>query len=102
MFQAMANAYGVGIARTAALMVSDAKSGIIKKPGKLLDQTFSVEADNLRAAIIQYTDNRLDARYLGNKLNTDLGKIAGGLRLCTKYDSHTKVNHWYVEGLNAG
>jgi hypothetical protein len=44
----------------------------------------------------------MDARYLGNKLNTDKGKIAGGLCLCAKYDSHTKVNHWYVETLIKG
>jgi hypothetical protein len=80
--------------------VSDAKTGTIKQSGKkLIDQTLSVEADNLRAAIIQYTDNRMDARCLGNKLNTDKGMIAGGLRLCTKYDTHTKVNRWYVEPL---
>ena len=73
------------------------------EPGKhLLDQRANPEAANLQAAIIQYTDNRMDARYLGNKLNTDKGKIAGGLCLCSKYDSHTKVNHWYVETLTKG
>jgi len=100
MFQAIANAYGVGFVRTTALMIADAKSGMIAEPGKsLLHQRMNPEADNLRAAITQYTDNRMDAKYLGNKLNTDKGKIAGGLRLCSNYDTHTKVNHWYVETL---
>lgn len=84
-------------------MVTDAKNGIIKQPGKhLLDQRTNPEAGNLRTAIIQYTDNRMDAKYLGNKLNTDKSKIAGGLRLCSDYDTHTKVNHWYVETLGEG
>jgi putative DNA primase/helicase len=103
MFQAISNAYGVGVVRTASLMIADAKTGTTNEPGKhLLDHRTNPEAANLRAAIIQYTDNKMDARYLGNKLNTDKGKIAGGLRLCTKYDSHTKVNHWYVETLIKG
>jgi hypothetical protein len=54
-------------------------------------------ASDLKATIIQYTQNSLDARYLGNKLGTDKNKIAGGLCLRTKYDSHRKVNCWYVE-----
>ena len=104
MFQAIANAYGVGVVRTAAHMVTDAKNGTIKQPGKhLLDQQCTnVEAVNLRAAITQYTDNKMDAKYLGNKLNTDKGKIAGRLRLCSDYDSHTKVNRWYVESIIRG
>jgi putative DNA primase/helicase len=101
MFQAISNAYTVGCPRLASQMIADAKSGTINEPGKhLLDQQCTnVEAVNLRTAIIQYTDNRMDAKYLGNKLNTDKGKIAGGLRLWSDYDSHTKVNHWYVETL---
>jgi putative DNA primase/helicase len=100
MFQAIANAYGVGCPRLASQMVTDAKTGTIKQPGKhLLDQRPNKEADNLRAAITQYTNNRLDAQYLGNKLNVDKGKIAGGLRLYADKDTHTKINSWYVENL---
>jgi putative DNA primase/helicase len=105
MFQAMANAYGVGLAnkRTAAQMIADAESRTIGKPGlSLLQRKFSDESDNLKAAIIQYTSDRLDARHFGNKLNTDKNAIAGGLRLLSDYDSHTKVNQWYVEPLSEG
>jgi hypothetical protein len=103
MFQALANAYGVGpdAQRLAAQMVADAKAGDIRCEGKsIMAQTARSEAAlNLKSAIIQYTDNRLDARYLGNKLYTDLNSIAGDLSLRSGYDSHTKVNLWYVEGL---
>ena len=63
MFQAIANAYGVGCPRFASHMMADAKTGSIKEPGKhLLDQQCSnLEAVNLQAAIIQYTDNKIDA-----------------------------------------
>ena len=100
MFQAIANAYGLGSPHLASQMIADAKTGTIKKPGKkILDQSFSAEAANLQAAITQYTNNRMDAQYLGNKLNADKGKIAGGLRLFADKDTHTKVNSWYVEKL---
>jgi putative DNA primase/helicase len=109
MFQAMANAYGVGAVnkRTASQMINDAKTGVVVKPGKSRVQAMMVapvggemEAENLKAAITQYTTERLDARYLGNKFNTDKSAIAGGLRLLSEYDSHTKVNAWYVEPIN--
>jgi putative DNA primase/helicase len=105
MFQAMVNAYGAGPEgrRQASQMVTDAKNGGFSKPGtSLLDAKRSVEAVNLKAAIIGYTDNRLDGKYLGNKLYTDLNAIADGLCLRRLYDSHTKVNHWYVEAPGAG
>ena len=102
MFQAISNAYGVGCPSIGkSQMIADAKTGIIKRTRQapIRSACTNVEAVNLRTAIIQYTDNRMDAKYLGNKLNTDKGKIAGGLRLWSDYDSHTKVNHWYVETL---
>jgi hypothetical protein len=105
MFQAMANAYGVGIEnrRTASEMVKDAKEGTIVRGGKrasLLDM--ADEAENLKAALVGYTSDRLDAKHLGNKLNIDRRAIAGGLRLDTSYDSHNKVNQWFVETLQEG
>jgi hypothetical protein len=32
-------------------------------------------------------------------LKGDENRIAGGLRLCTEYNAHRKMNRWYVEGL---
>jgi hypothetical protein len=98
----MANAYGMGIenSRTAAHMIADAKGGTISKPGqKVLDQKNAEDEQALKGAIIQYTDNKLDARYFGNKLNAERDMIAGDLRLLSDYDSHNKVNRWYVEPL---
>jgi hypothetical protein len=97
LFQAMFNAYS-SEPRTAAKMIEDAKRGVIKKRGqKYLDQTFSAAADDLKSAIIDYTDNRLDAQYFGTKLRNDNGKIVAGLRLCAQHDDHNKTNLWYVK-----
>lgn len=104
MVQGMVNAYGVGegAARAAAEMVSDAERGVIKREGKaLLDQKPSTAAKDLKAAIIQYTKDRIDARYLGNKLSVDRNSITYGLCLRALYDSHRKVNRWYVEKIGA-
>jgi hypothetical protein len=99
MFQAIANAYG-GEERTAAEMIEDAKAGGFKRKAKtLLDLKPDRAVADLKAAIVQYTQDRLDAKHFGNKLGTDKNKIAAGLRLCTSYDSHRKVNCWYVEEL---
>lgn len=104
MFQGMANAYGVGVAarRTAKAMIEDAKNGIAKPGQKLIDRQHGGEQENLKAAIIGYTNDRLDARYFGNKLNVDRNNIAGGLCLRAEYDTHTKVNLWFVEPLQEG
>ena len=97
MFQAIHNAYG-SEAKTGSQMIADAKAGSLEVQTKdILKRRRSVEAENLQAAIIQYTSDRMDARYLGNKFGTDRGAIADGLRLCSKYDAHTKVHYWYVE-----
>jgi putative DNA primase/helicase len=97
MFQAMVNAYGDD-GRTAAEMIDDAKAGGFRPKAKsVLDVVPSRAAEDLKAAIVQYTQDRLDAKYLGNKLGTDKNKITGGLCLRTEYDSHRKVNRWYVE-----
>jgi putative DNA primase/helicase len=97
LFQAMFNAYA-DAPQTAAKMIKDAKAEFIKSQGQdLLDCTFSDAAENLRSAIIDYTDNRLDPQYLGTKLRTDNGKIVGGLRLCSSPDLHTKTNLWWIE-----
>jgi hypothetical protein len=105
MWAALRNAYGTE-PKAAGEMIEDAKAGYIKKPKKgkaLIDQTMTgrSEAAALRAAIVGYTSDRMDARYLGNKFNTDEHAIADGLRLCSDYDSHSKVNRWYVEPLRA-
>jgi hypothetical protein len=104
LFQAIANAYGVGVdaRRSASRMIEDAKTGTIRKLGgkrlDILNRASGGEdaANDLKAAIIGYTDNYLNARHFGNKLNTDRNAIAGELQLCSWYDSHSKVNHWYV------
>jgi hypothetical protein len=79
-------------------MVYDAEHGVIKREGKgLLDQKPSAAARDLKAAIVQYTKDRIDAKYLGNKLSVDRNSITYSLCLKALYDSHRKVNRWYVE-----
>jgi hypothetical protein len=94
MLWAMWNAYGAA-PRTAAQMVDDAKTEVISEPGKKPLDCRS--GKDLRAAIVQYTSDRLDAKYLGSKLTTDRGRITDGLTLCSEYNAHTKVNTWWVE-----
>jgi putative DNA primase/helicase len=107
MWAAMQNAYGTE-PRFANEMCADAKTGRIKRPKdsalSTLDQPAGESAEGiaLRNAIIGYTNDRLDPKYLGNKFNTDKSKIAGGLRLCSQYDSHHKTNRWFVSPLTAG
>jgi hypothetical protein len=98
LLQAMLNAYGSD-RRTAAEMISDAKSGSIGKSGQnLLDRpSRSQAAVDLNAAIVDYTNNKFDAKYLGSKLRTDVGSITAGLRLCCEQNLHTKINNWWVE-----
>jgi putative DNA primase/helicase len=96
LFQAMFNAYG-SEPKTAAKMIENAKTGSIGVRKELMDRTFDNAADDLKAAIIDYTDNKLDARYFGTKLRNDNGKIVAGLRLCSNHDDHTKTNLWYVK-----
>ena len=105
MFQAMLNAYG-SEPRTAADMVDDAKKESIKEVGKkrpeILDRKMGDgAAKDLQAAIMQYTTDRLDSKYLGNKFNADRNRIVDGLILRSDYDTHRKVNSWYVEPLKA-
>ncbi len=98
MLRAMFNTYGNEL-RTAAQMIGDAKAGSITPPGKgLLDAKGS--AADLKAAITQYTSDRLDAKYLGTKLTNDRGRITDGLVLDGDYDSHSKVNLWFVKRAN--
>jgi hypothetical protein len=64
-------------------MIDDARAGSIRQPGKsLIDGPMGTSpvVENLKAAIIQYVGERMDAQYLGNKLATDRGKIVDGLR----------------------
>jgi putative DNA primase/helicase len=95
LFQAIFNAYG-SEPQIAAKMIDDAKSGTIKQP-RLADRSYSGAADDLKSAIVDYTDNRLDAQYLGTKLRNDNGKIVAGLRLRSYHDEHRKINLWYIE-----
>ena len=95
MLWAMFNAYA-SEPRTAAEMIDDAKSGVIKEKGKKLIDCKVGAAGDLKAAIVQYTSDRLDAKYLGSKLTTDRGRITDGLALCSEYNAHTKVNTWWV------
>jgi hypothetical protein len=105
MFQAMFNAYG-SEPRTAADMIDDAKKESIKKPGQerpgLLDRKLDGVARDLKAAIMQYTTDRLDSKYLGNKFNADRDRITDGLILRSAYDSHRKVNSWCVKPIKEG
>jgi putative DNA primase/helicase len=101
LFQAIFNAYGSD-PQPAVKMIEHAKSGIIRKPGqRILDGVPSADAENLKGAIIDYTDNRLDSRYLGTRLHQDDGKIFGGLRLCSAPDAHTKIKLWWIKDENA-
>jgi hypothetical protein len=94
---AMFNAYG-SEPRLASQMIKDAKGGIIERKGKsILAAKFSTAAADLKAAIIQYTSDKLDAKYLGTKLTNDLSRITDGLILCSAYNKHSKINEWYVE-----
>jgi hypothetical protein len=96
MLWAMFNAYA-SEPRTAAEMIDDAKSGVINEKGKKLRDCKVDGAEDLKAAIVQYTSDRLDAKYLGSKLTTDRGRITDGLTLCSEYNAHTKVNTWWAE-----
>jgi hypothetical protein len=84
-------------------MVDDAKKESIKDPGKerpgVIDRVLGGAATDLKAAIMQYTTDRLDSKYLGNKFNADRNRIVDGLILRSTYDTHRKVNSWYVEPL---
>jgi hypothetical protein len=89
------------------LMTDDARKESIKEVGKaraaLLDRKVGGGGDarDLKAAIMQYTTERLDPKYLGNKLNADRNRIVDGLILRSDYDSHRKLNSWFVEHVNA-
>jgi len=102
LLQAMFNAYGSEL-RKASQMIEDAKSGTIKQPGEgLIDGTITSAATDLKSAIVGYTDNNLNAKYLGSKLFTDVGRIVGDLRLDYDKDTHSKTNLWRVERLSGG
>ena len=64
-----------------------------KKRPELMNRVIGGVAKDLKAAIMQYTTDRLDSRYLG----ADRDRIADGLVLRSDYDSHRKVNSWFVE-----
>jgi putative DNA primase/helicase len=97
-FQAIYNAYG-SEPRTAGQMVSDAKAGSLRsEKTKILERKPGQEAVDLREALTQYTSDRLDSQYLGNKLNTDLNRITNGLVLRKgTYKGKAKTNTWFVE-----
>jgi hypothetical protein len=106
-FAAIGNAYGFGpgASRSAAEMIADAKDKLLSKPGrsgkaKTPIVTSGPLAEDLRSAIATYTNDRQDGKYLGNRFGVDRGGIAGGLRLPSEYNSHKKVNAWYVEKIN--
>jgi putative DNA primase/helicase len=102
LLQAVYNAYG-GEPRTAKQMIDDAKAGHLYRESvkSVIDLGSSPEkkAGDLQAAIIGYTDAKLDPKWFGQKLATDVGKITDSLRLCYDKDSHTKINIWWVERL---
>jgi hypothetical protein len=96
MLWAMFNVYG-SEPRLASQMIKDAKAGVIEQKGKKLIDCSSGGAADLKAAIVQYTSERLDAKFLGSKLNKDAGRITDGLVLCQgKYDTHSKIDTWFV------
>jgi putative DNA primase/helicase len=106
-FTTIANAYGFGYEnrRSANQMIADAKDRIIRKRGEspregvgLLREPMQCNpAEDLRAALIAYTDDQLKSQYLGNKFNVDQNKITEGLTLRCVRDNHNKVNYWYIE-----
>jgi hypothetical protein len=97
LLQAMFNAYGT-TPRTASEMIEDAKSGLKKEHGNSVTDMESV-GDDLKAAIIDYTNSRLDAQYFGNKLKTDVNRVTAGLRLCSEYDGHRKIMRYRAEAV---
>jgi hypothetical protein len=102
LLQAVYNAYG-GKPRTAKQMIDDAKAGHLYREGARsvidLGSVPERKATDLQAAIIGYTDAKLDPKWFGQKLATDVGKITDKLRLCYDKDSHSKINIWWVERL---
>jgi putative DNA primase/helicase len=108
MFTTIANAYGYGYEsrRSANQIIADAKDSMIRERGgqrrtgmeALKERIRSNPAEDLKAALIAYTDDRMTAQYLGNKFNVDVGKITEGLTLRCARDNHNKVNYWYIEG----
>jgi hypothetical protein len=100
LLQTMFNAYG-GEARTAKQMINDAVAGelFVEKVKGYAGRKIGTnpKAADLESAIIGYTDSKLDAKWFGQKLTTDVGKITGGLRLGFDPDTHNKINIWWVE-----
>jgi putative DNA primase/helicase len=100
LLQTMFNAYGDN-ARTAKQMINDAKAGelFVEKVKGYAGRKIGTQpkAADLEAAIIGYTDSRLDPKWFGQKLATDVGKITEGLRLQFTPNTHTKINDWWVE-----
>jgi putative DNA primase/helicase len=99
LLQTVFNAYG-DEPRTAKQMINDAKSScLFSEKISPLKRSLGSEAKaiDLESAIIGYTDSKLDAKWFGQKLATDVGRITEGLRLYSDKDSHTKTNIWWVE-----
>jgi putative DNA primase/helicase len=108
-FQAIVNAYGYGpkAARPAVDMVQDAEDGLIQRHGRLtpgerhkeLAGGVDEEARQLHSALViaAGAGRVINQRWLGKWLSGEVNKIVDGLRLCSVYDTHRKLNFWYVE-----
>jgi putative DNA primase/helicase len=108
-FQAIVNAYGYGpkAARPAVDMVQDAEDGLIQLHGRLTpDERYKAlkdgvdeEARQLHSALViaAGAGRTINQRWLGTYLSGERDSIVDGLQLRSMYDSHRKLNFWYVE-----
>jgi hypothetical protein len=78
LFNALANTYGLGSARTVADIISD----VLYEPGEL------------RSAVLAYTGDMLMERVLSTNLVADRDTVAGGLCLRSRREG---MRFWFVE-----
>ena len=96
MFQAIGDAYGFGEAnaRTAQEMIRDSEGD------PSWNKSQNNRAKELHSALMAAAGGQgrtINPKWLGMQLNRDLNRRVDDLRLCSVYDSHAKVNRWYVE-----
>ena len=88
-------------------MVQDAEDGLIQLHGRLtpserhnaLADGVDEEARQLQSALViaAGAGRVINQRWLGRWLSLEVNKIVDGLRLRSMYNSHRKLNLWYVE-----
>jgi putative DNA primase/helicase len=106
LFQAIVNAYGVGEgnSRRSADMIRDADNGSITPRSQLpLKREFGELPDEgavrlQEAMVVAAGHGRIiNPKWFGTWLGKHQNRSIDGLRLRAAYDSHNKVNWWYIE-----